>query len=157
MSALASQMTPASWVFTPPFIQAQMKENVKAVPCHWPMWGEFTSDRWNPRTKGQQRGKCFHLMTSSWFRRWVAFEIVSIMRCEKKTDRLRWMHVITTTTKKQNFERNYSMYISLSPLSLDKMAAILTDDNSKCIFLNEDDRIPICNFTGMCSQRFHRQ
>ena len=28
--------------------------------------GEFTGDRWIPRTKGQWRGKCFHLMTSSW-------------------------------------------------------------------------------------------
>ena len=28
--------------------------------------GEFTGDRWIPRTKGQKRGKCFHLMTSSW-------------------------------------------------------------------------------------------
>ena len=27
---------------------------------HWPIWG----DRWIPRTKGQLRGKCFHLMTS---------------------------------------------------------------------------------------------
>ena len=24
-------------------------------------------DRWIPRTKGQLRGKCFHLMTSSWY------------------------------------------------------------------------------------------
>ena len=28
--------------------------------------GEFTGDLWIPRTKGQQRGRCFHLMTSSW-------------------------------------------------------------------------------------------
>ena len=34
------------------------------APRHWPLWGEFTGDRWIPRTKGQQRGK-FHLMTSS--------------------------------------------------------------------------------------------
>ena len=27
---------------------------------------EFTGDRWIPRTNGQLRGKCFHLMTSSW-------------------------------------------------------------------------------------------
>ena len=32
---------------------------------HWPLCGEFTVDRWIPRTNGQQRGKCFHLMTSS--------------------------------------------------------------------------------------------
>ena len=36
------------------------------VPRHWPLWGEFTGDRWIPCTKGQWRGKCFHLMTSSW-------------------------------------------------------------------------------------------
>ena len=34
------------------FVQAQIKENIKA-PRHWPLWGEFTSDRWIPRTKGQ--------------------------------------------------------------------------------------------------------
>ena len=31
--------------------------------CHG--W-KFTGDRWIPRTKSQKRGKCFHLMTSSW-------------------------------------------------------------------------------------------
>ena len=31
----------------------------------WPLW-EFTGDRWIPLTNGQQRGKSFHLMTSSW-------------------------------------------------------------------------------------------
>ena len=30
------------------------------------LWGEFTCDRWIPLTKVQWRGKCFHLMTSSW-------------------------------------------------------------------------------------------
>ena len=31
----------------------------------WPLCGEFTGDRWIPRTNGQLRGKCFHLMTLS--------------------------------------------------------------------------------------------
>ena len=52
------------------------------VPRHWPLWGEFTGDRWIPRTKGQWSGKCFHLMTSSWnglwfysvFFSWLIFE-----------------------------------------------------------------------------------
>ena len=57
--------SPASQLFTQPIIQKQIKENIKA-PHHWPLWGEFTSDRWIPRTKGQLRGKCFHLMTLSW-------------------------------------------------------------------------------------------
>ena len=44
--------SPASWLFTQPFIQAQIKENIKAAR-YWPLWGEFTSDRRIPRTKGQ--------------------------------------------------------------------------------------------------------
>ena len=56
--------TPASRLFTQPFIQTQIKENIKA-PRHWPLCREFTGDRWIPRTNGQLRGKCFHLITSS--------------------------------------------------------------------------------------------
>ena len=33
-------------------IQTQIKENIKA-PRHWPLCGEFTGDRWIPRTNGQ--------------------------------------------------------------------------------------------------------
>ena len=47
-----------------PFIQTQIKENTKASR-HWPLCGELTGNRWIPRTNGQLRGKCFHLMTSS--------------------------------------------------------------------------------------------
>ena len=55
---------PASQLFTQLFVRAQIKESIKA-PRHWPLCGEFTGDRWIPRTNGQQRGKCFHLITSS--------------------------------------------------------------------------------------------
>ena len=51
MGAIAS-LSPASRLFTQSFIQALIKENIKA-PHHWPLWGEFTGDRWIPRTKGQ--------------------------------------------------------------------------------------------------------
>ena len=43
MGAMASQI-PASILFTQPFIQAQIKENIKA-PRHWPLCSEFTGDR----------------------------------------------------------------------------------------------------------------
>ena len=56
--------SPASRLFTQRFIQAQINEDMKA-PRHWPLCVEFTGDRWIPRTNGQWRGKCFHLMTSS--------------------------------------------------------------------------------------------
>ena len=41
---LKSQASP---LFTQPFIQTQIKENIKA-PRHWPLCGEFTGDRWIP-------------------------------------------------------------------------------------------------------------
>ena len=44
--------SPASWLFAQPFIQVQIKENIKA-PRHWPLRGEFTGDQWIPCTKGQ--------------------------------------------------------------------------------------------------------
>ena len=44
--------SPASPLFTQPFIQVQIKENIKA-PRHWPLCGEFIGDRWIPRANGQ--------------------------------------------------------------------------------------------------------
>ena len=77
MSAMASQ-SPASRLFIQAFIQALVKENIKA-PRHWPLWGEFTGDRWIPHTKGQKRRKCFHLMTSSWNAPiWFRFDVNEI-------------------------------------------------------------------------------
>ena len=54
---MASQITILS-IFNQAFIQAQIKENIKAQR-RWPLWGEFTGDRWIPRTEGQSRGKVF--------------------------------------------------------------------------------------------------
>ena len=65
MSAMASQITSVSMVCST-VVQTQINENIKA-PRHWPLWGEFTGDQWIPLTKGQQRGKWYHLMTSSCF------------------------------------------------------------------------------------------
>ena len=50
MCAMASQIT--GLTITQAFIQAHIKENIKTLR-HWPLWGEFTDDRWIPRTKGQ--------------------------------------------------------------------------------------------------------
>ena len=44
--------SPASRLFTQPFIQAQIKGDIKALR-HWPLWGEFSGDRWIACTKGK--------------------------------------------------------------------------------------------------------
>ena len=65
MSAMASQITSLTIVYSSVYSGTDQR-NVK-TPRHWPLWGEFTVDRWIPRPKGQLRGKCFHLMASSWW------------------------------------------------------------------------------------------
>ena len=42
MGAMSSRITSLTiiYLFTQPFIQAQIKENIKA-PYHWPLCGEF--------------------------------------------------------------------------------------------------------------------
>ena len=53
MGAVASQITYVSLVlFIQPFVQAQIKENIKA-PRYWPLWGEFTGHQSIPLIKGQ--------------------------------------------------------------------------------------------------------
>ena len=53
LGSMASQITSVSIVCsTVCSVQSQIKENFKA-PRHWPLCGEFTGDRWIPRTKGQ--------------------------------------------------------------------------------------------------------
>ena len=47
---MASQIT--SFTITQPFIQAQIKENIK-TPRDWPLCGEFSGDRSITQTKGQ--------------------------------------------------------------------------------------------------------
>ena len=51
MGAMASQITRLRIPYTTD-IQAQIQENIKALR-HWPLCGEFTGDRWIPRTNGQ--------------------------------------------------------------------------------------------------------
>ena len=61
MSAKASQITSVSIVYSTVCSGVdQIKHQSPASPPF------VTGDRWIPRTKGQWRGKCFHLMTSSW-------------------------------------------------------------------------------------------
>ena len=64
MGAMASQITSLTIVYSTVYSDAdEIKHQSSASLAfvrgiHW--------DRWIPRTNGQLRGKCLHLMTSSW-------------------------------------------------------------------------------------------
>ena len=45
-------------LFTEPFVQAQIKGNIKA-PHHWPLWGEFTGDLWIPEQRASNAETVF--------------------------------------------------------------------------------------------------
>ena len=42
-----SLKSPAPRLFAQPFVQVQIKENIK-VPRPWPLWGDYIGDRWIP-------------------------------------------------------------------------------------------------------------
>ena len=50
MGAIMYQITSLTIVYSTVY-STQIKENIKAPP-RWPLSGEFTGDRWIPRTKG---------------------------------------------------------------------------------------------------------
>ena len=50
-TTMESQITNLTIVYSTVYSDAD-QEIIKA-PRHWPLWGEFTGDRWIPRTKGQ--------------------------------------------------------------------------------------------------------
>ena len=65
MDAMASQITSLTIVYSTVYSRRRSKKTSK-LRVTGLLCGEFTGDRWIPRTIGQLRGKCFHLMTSSW-------------------------------------------------------------------------------------------
>ena len=64
MSARASQITGVSIIYTTVCSDANQRKHQSSAALA--LCGEFTGHRWIPRSKGQWRGKCFHLMTSSY-------------------------------------------------------------------------------------------
>ena len=65
MTTRASQITSLTVVYSTVYSDADQSKHQSSASLAF-VWG-IHRDRWIPRTKGQLRGKCFHLMTSSWF------------------------------------------------------------------------------------------
>ena len=108
MGAMASQITNIT-IFTQPFIQAQMKENIKA-PRHWPLCGEFTGDRWIPRTNVLR----VRLMTSSSLTKMPTkmaahpiHQFIEILLCKESR---KSKQINTTASSNRNFRKAYFFY-----------------------------------------------
>ena len=71
MGAMASPITSITIFYS--IVYSGTDKKTSKLRVTGPLCGEFTGDRWFPRTKGQLRGKCFHLMTSSWRARLLLF------------------------------------------------------------------------------------
>ena len=63
MTTMASQITSLTIVYSTIYSDADQRKHQSSASLAF-VWG-IHRDRWIPRTKGQLRGKCFHLMTSS--------------------------------------------------------------------------------------------
>ena len=64
MTTIASQITSLAAVYSTVYSDADQIKHQSSASLVL-VWGSHR-DRWIPRTKGQLRGKYFHLMTSSW-------------------------------------------------------------------------------------------
>ena len=63
---MASQVTSLTVVYSNFYSDADQRKHQSSASLTF-VWG-IHRDRWIPRTKGQLRGKCFHLMTSLCFK-----------------------------------------------------------------------------------------
>ena len=64
MTTMVSQITNLAVVYSTVYLDADQRKHQSSASLAF-VWG-IHRDRWIPHTKGQFRGKCFHLMTSSW-------------------------------------------------------------------------------------------
>ena len=64
MTTIASQITSLTVVYSTVYSGPDQRKHQSSASLAF-VWG-IHRDRWIPRIKGQLRGKCFHLMTSSW-------------------------------------------------------------------------------------------
>ena len=64
MTTMASQITSLTVVYSTVYSDADQSKHQSSASLAF-VWG-IHRDRWIPHIKGQLRGKCFHLMTSSW-------------------------------------------------------------------------------------------
>ena len=92
MTTMSSQITSLTVVYSTLYSDADQRKHRSSASLAF-VWG-IHRDRWIVRTKGQLRGKCFHLMTSSWL---VGFELGHLCACSchstSRCNYINWLSV----------------------------------------------------------------
>ena len=84
MGAIASQITSLTIVYSTVYSDADQRKHQNSTSLAFAQ-GIHLGQRWIPRTNGQLRGKCSHLMMSSWNQSWLIsygwYYIIYFIRC----------------------------------------------------------------------------
>ena len=94
MGTIASQITSLTIVYSIVYSDTDQRKHQSSASLAF-VWG-IHRDPWIPRTKGQLRGKCFHLMTSSW--EMFLYSSLSATAAEKAEPTSSALSVITSPT-----------------------------------------------------------
>ena len=122
MSAIASQITSLTIVCSTVYSGADPRKHQSSASLAF-VWGNHR-DRWIPHTKGQLRGKYFHLMTSSWLlnsthKSWKNLQERDIndRQCDNNVWECRWIikNMLTQTT---NLGGMYGGFQGYTPMRL---------------------------------------
>ena len=117
MGAITSQITSLTIVYSTVYSDADRRKHQSSASLAF-VW-VIHRDRWIPRTKGQLRGKCFHLMTSS------CTGVIKNKSTELLWDAIRWSYDVSLMA---------SDWTHRGP---DKMATILQTTFSNACYVME--------------------
>ena len=114
MTMLASQITSLMVVYSIVYSGVNQRKHQSSASLAFVR--EFTGDRWISRTNGQLRGKCFHLMTSSW-------SVVSHTRHNSETILGRCIKTHTMDMLWEKFQWILPLY--MKPISFQSKASVV--------------------------------
>ena len=90
MTTMASQITSLTVIYSTVYTDADQRKHQSSPSLDF-VWGTHR-DRWIPRTEGQLRGKCFHLMTSSWSNLYILYECCAVILYLKNKHQINYFH-----------------------------------------------------------------
>ena len=99
MTTIASQIASLTSVYSTLYSDADQRKHQSSASLAF-VWG-IHRDRWIPRTKGQLRGKCFHLMTSSWKGNTSTWAEIWPKRVAKTNQQVIWKIIYITRSRRK--------------------------------------------------------